>query len=59
MRPSDAAEAKKYGIIDAMVGQTGATAAADRAEAAVQEESRETSPRTDQRQNEIAHGRGA
>ncbi len=35
-------EAREYGIIDTIVGQTDATAAADRAEAAVQQESPET-----------------
>jgi hypothetical protein len=33
-----ASEAREYGVIDAIVGQTEATAAADRAEAAIQEE---------------------
>jgi ATP-dependent Clp protease, protease subunit len=37
-----ASEAKEYGVIDTIVGQTDATAAADRAEAAVQHESSET-----------------
>jgi hypothetical protein len=32
-----AGEAKEYGVIDLIVGQTDATAAADRAEAAVNE----------------------
>ncbi|MBV9547334.1 MAG: ATP-dependent Clp protease proteolytic subunit, partial [Chloroflexi bacterium] len=36
-----ASEARDYGVIDTIVGQTEATAAADRAEAAVQEESAE------------------
>jgi hypothetical protein len=38
-----ASEAREYGVIDAIVGQTDATAAADRAEAAVREESPQTS----------------
>jgi ATP-dependent Clp protease protease subunit len=37
-----ASEARDYGVIDTIVGQTDATAAADRAEAAVQQESTET-----------------
>jgi hypothetical protein len=37
-----ASEARDYGVIDTIVGQTDATAAADRAEAAVQQESPET-----------------
>ena len=37
-----ASEAREYGVIDTIVGQTDATAAADRAEAAVQQESSET-----------------
>jgi ATP-dependent Clp protease protease subunit len=36
-----ASEAREYGVIDTIVGQTDATAAADRAEAAVQHESTE------------------
>jgi ATP-dependent Clp protease, protease subunit len=40
-----ASEAKDYGVIDIIVGQTDATAAADRAEAAVQQESPEASRR--------------
>jgi hypothetical protein len=32
-----AAEARDYGVVDMIVGQTAATAAADRAEAAVQD----------------------
>jgi hypothetical protein len=32
-----AAEAKEYGVVDLIVGQTEATAAADRAEAAVKD----------------------
>ena len=37
-----ATEARDYGVIDTIVGQTDATAAADRAEAAVQQESSES-----------------
>ena len=37
-----ASEAREYGVIDAIVGQTDATAAADRAEAAVQQEASDT-----------------
>jgi len=37
-----ASEARDYGVIDTIVGQTDATAAADRAEAAVQQEVPET-----------------
>ena len=37
-----ASEARDYGVIDTIVGQTDATAAADRAEAAVQQESPDT-----------------
>jgi hypothetical protein len=37
-----ASEAKDYGVIDMIVGQTDATAAADRAEAAVRQEPTET-----------------
>src|ERR671932_1886656 len=40
-----AAEARDYGVIDLIDGQTDATAAADRAEAAVQEESPQASRR--------------
>jgi hypothetical protein len=40
-----AAEARDYGVIDTIVGQTEATAAADRAEAAVTAESAEPQPR--------------
>src|ERR1051326_1619724 len=40
-----ASEARDYGVIDTIVGQTEATAAADRAEAAVQEESADASRR--------------
>jgi hypothetical protein len=36
-------EAREYGVIDMIVGQTAASAAADRAEAAVQETSEERS----------------
>jgi hypothetical protein len=37
-----ASEARDYGVVDTIVGQTDATAAADRGEAAVQQESAET-----------------
>jgi ATP-dependent Clp protease protease subunit len=41
-----ASEAREYGVIDTIVGQTDATAAADRAEAAVQQESPEAPKRS-------------
>ena len=41
-----ASEARDYGVIDTIVGQTDATAAADRAEAAVQQEATETARKT-------------
>src|SRR6185437_7239835 len=41
-----ASEAKDYGLIDTIVGQTDATAAADRAEAAVRQEVPETATKS-------------